>query len=107
MQNLIKAHKLAGKTIKKTNASSSVGVSTNQIFFESAGGPVNDLLRWAADKIWNFYFLNKVRRELDFIGANYYFHNRINYGFNKNLNKETSDMGWEIYPKEFIKYSKI
>jgi beta-glucosidase len=99
MQNLVKAHKLARKTIKKTNASSSVGVSTNQIFFESAGGPVNDFLRWAADKIWNFYFLNKVRRELDFIGANYYFHNRINYGFNKNLNKETSDMGWEIYPE--------
>ncbi|NTU99153.1 family 1 glycosylhydrolase, partial [Candidatus Falkowbacteria bacterium] len=48
----------------------------------------------------------------DFIGLNHYFHNRINYGFNKNENKVTSDFGWEIYPeaiyfvlKELQKYN--
>ena len=41
-----------------------------------------------------------MRKELDFVGLNYYFHNRIKgFKLNRNENKITSDVGWEIYPK--------
>jgi beta-glucosidase len=43
--------------------------------------------------------LNHVRVSLDFIGCNYYFHSRIDHGFNKNRNVSISDLGWEIYPE--------
>jgi beta-glucosidase len=47
----------------------------------------------------NFYFLNRLKNYQDFIGLNHYFHNRINYGFNKNENEKLSDVGWELYPE--------
>jgi beta-glucosidase/6-phospho-beta-glucosidase/beta-galactosidase len=38
---------------------------------------------------------------MDFIGLNYYFHDRMVWypPFKKNENKRTSDIGWEIYPE--------
>jgi beta-glucosidase/6-phospho-beta-glucosidase/beta-galactosidase len=63
------------------------------------GGFVNDLLVQLADKLRNFRFLDRIRRESDFIGFNYYFHNRVDGGFNKNKNDAVSDMGWEICPE--------
>ncbi len=96
---LIQAHRKAYRIIKKTAPSAHIGAAFDMTYFESAGGFINDFLKWAADGIWNFHFLNHIHKEVDFIGLNYYFHSRVNYGFNKNKNKETSDMGWEIYPK--------
>ena len=48
-----------------------------------------------SNKFWNFYFLNKIKNHLDFIGLNYYFHRKL-FG---NENKDVSDTGWEIYPR--------
>lgn len=93
------AHQCAYRAFKKINPLAQVGIAVNQSYFESAGGLINDMLAWAADKIWNQKFLWHVSRELDFIGLNYYFHNRIDYGFNKNKNEKVSDMGWELYPE--------
>ncbi|MBI4692375.1 MAG: glycoside hydrolase family 1 protein [Candidatus Terrybacteria bacterium] len=93
LRNLIKAHCEAYKIIKKINPGAQVGIAKNNIYFEG----------WLAlfiDWWWNFYFLNQIRNFQDFIGLNYYFHNRIKgFKFNQNENRETSDMGWEIYPK--------
>lgn len=99
MRNRIRAHLAAYETIKKISPRAEVGLSVNQIYFESAGGPVNDLLTRCANYFWNFYFLNRVTPRFDFIGVNYYFHNHVHYGFNKNENRTVSDMGWEIYPE--------
>ncbi|OGZ45970.1 MAG: hypothetical protein A3J54_02970 [Candidatus Ryanbacteria bacterium RIFCSPHIGHO2_02_FULL_45_13b] len=93
------AHHLAYRVIKKHMPNTVVGVAVNQSYFESAGGVVNDILTWEAERLWNRRFLWHVSDELDFIGLNYYFHNRIDYGFNKNTNKKISDMGHELYPE--------
>ena len=94
-----RAHQKAYQSMKHTNQFTFIGVSSNFSYFESGGGIVNALCAWLADKNWNFYFLNRIRKTTDFIGLNYYFHNRINYGINKNENKVVSDMGWELYPE--------
>ena len=53
-----------------------------------------------AHYFWNEYFLNRLKNHLDFIGLNYYFHNRIKFPFfRRNENKIVSDVGWEIYPE--------
>ena len=61
----------------------------------------------------NHFFLNRIRRYQDFIGVNYYFHNLIDNGLNKNENKICSDLGWELYPgglyhvlKDLARYDK-
>ena len=93
------AHQEAYRVLKGINADFEIGASLNMAHFESAAGLVNNILKWCADRVWNRRFLWHIQRELDFIGLNHYFHNRINYGFNRNENKHTSDMGWELYPE--------
>ena len=114
MRNLIKAHREVYKKIKKINLDIQVGVAKNNIYFEACGDRyVNSFLKKIIDWWWNFYFLNQIKNQQDFIGLNHYFHNRIDYGFNKNDNKKISDLGWELYPealffvlKDLKKYNK-
>jgi beta-glucosidase len=114
LKNLIRAHKKAYLKIKKLNNLFQVGISKHNIYFELAQDTIlNKILKKIADLWWNKYFLWRIRQEQDFIGLNYYFHNRINYGFNKNENKIISDLGWELYPqgiynvlKDLKKYNK-
>jgi beta-glucosidase len=58
------------------------------------------------DRFVNFYFLERTIRFSDFVGVNHYFHNRIDSGLNKNRNKETTDLGWEIYPESMYQILK-
>ena len=108
LNNLIKAHKLAYQVIKNINPKLQVGLVTNNTYFEVAGiNPFHYLLKKAADWWNNEYFLNKTAKNLDFIGLNYYFHNRIDWRFNNNSSDKRyatsdmrfSDMGWELYPE--------
>ena len=94
LNNLAKAHDLAYKSLHLIDLDCEVGISKNNIDFE--GG----ILAKLADYFWNKHFLNKIKDKQDFIGFNYYYHNRIRgFRFNRNKNKIVSDMGWEIYPK--------
>lgn len=96
--NLVWAHRKAYHVIKKISPNAQIGIAKNNICFEAyQNKPANYFLKKCADFWWNNLFLNKTRFYFDFIGLNYYFHNRIDYGFNKNENTKTSDMGWELY----------
>ncbi len=100
IRNLIKAHREAYKMIKKIQPNARIGIAKNNIYFEAYQNKiVNRILKKFIDWWWNFYFLNQIKNYQDFIGLNHYFHNRINYGFNKNENLKVSDMGWELYPE--------
>jgi beta-glucosidase len=101
-RNLAEAHKRAFVVIKKVNPDSKIGIAKNNTYFE---GRLFILKDWW----WNRYFLIMIKKYQDFIGLNYYFHRK----FPKNENKETTDMGWEIYPegiyhvlKDLKKYRK-
>jgi len=100
LNNLTKAHKLAYQSLHLIDLDCQVGVSKNDIYFE--GIPL-------ADYFWDDYFRNKIKKEQDFIGLNYYFHSRL--GGNKN--ESVSDLNWEIYSegiyhvlKDLKKYNK-
>ncbi len=98
LSHLIKAHRAAYRAIKIVQSSAQIGIAKNNIYFEGTG--VDGLLAAAARWWWNQWFLNKISDAQDFIGLNYYFHNRIRgLRFGQNENRETTDMGWEIYPE--------
>ena len=98
IRNLVKAHRGAYRAIKKIRPETQIGIAKNNIYFEAHKNKlVNRILKKIINWWWNFYFLNQIKNEQDFIGLNHYFHNCINYGFNKNENKIVSDMGWELY----------
>ena len=113
--NLIRAHREAYKIIKNIRPEAQVGIATNNVYFEAYKNRLsNVLLKKIADWWVNFYFLDRIKDHQDFIGLNYYFHNRIKgLRFDQNENKEISDLGWEIYPegiyyalKDLIRYKK-
>ena len=99
LNNLLFAHRSAYKIIKKINPEAQVGIAKNNIYFESAGGFVNNFLTNISSWFSNRLILSLIKKHQDFIGLNYYFHSRVNYGFGKNKNAKVSDLGWELYPE--------
>ena len=98
LNNFSVAHKKAYEAVKRINRSAQVGIAKNNIYFE--GKELNAVLANLADWWWNERFLDNIKDHQDFIGLNYYFHNRVKgFKFNQNENKKVSDMGWEIYPE--------
>ncbi len=102
INNQMLAHKEIFKLFHKINREVKVGIAKNNQFFESAKekSPLDKISKFSADYFWNEYFLDKIEKHLDFIGLNYYFHNRIKFPYRtKNKNKTVSDLGWEVYPE--------
>jgi len=106
-RNLIDAHKQVFDSIHTWVSDTQVGIAKNNSYFEGWLAPI-------LNYFWNNWFLNKIKNHQNFIGLNYYFHNRIKgFKLNQNDNKEVSDFDWEIYPegiyhvlKDLQKYRK-
>lgn len=102
-RNLQNAHKQTYELVHKHFPRAQVGFTNITNYVEPARKwcPVEIVFAKIAHYITNASFLNKVKDYVDYIGVDYYFHNRIVWypPFKKNLNKQTTDMGWEIYPE--------
>ena len=115
-KNFIKAHKKSYQIIHNFNKKARVGVALDCAYIE----PYNrkSLLNQISVFIWrylhNHLFFDLTKKYQDFLGINYYFHDRLKFPFSpRNENKIVSDLGWEIYPegiyfvlKEMKKYQK-
>ncbi len=104
--HLAQAHKKAYRAIKGANPKAKAGMAENYSFVEPLyGDPISRFAAWAWDYVRNRMFLEFTRKEQDFIGVNYYFHERIAWDvkypfvFIRNADKSVSDIGTEIYPK--------
>lgn len=107
--SLIKSFKVASKTVSAVSGDVMIGISKFNKYFDCYPKTrINKYLVRLSDYYWNKFFLNRVKKHLDFIGLNYYQHSRISFSlgkifkpgkiFKNNENAEVSDMGWEIYP---------
>lgn len=110
-KNLVDAHKASFDIIHKKYPKAQVSITALVNYFEPARKwcLIERLFSWLAHYIWNDCFLQRIKNHLDFIAFDYYFHYRIIWRppFKKNLKKEITDMGWEIYPEgiyHVIKY---
>lgn len=58
------------------------------------------LVQYAAD----YWFMNRIRRHIDWIGLNYYFSNQYIRGYIHNADPHTGDLGWGMQPAnlEFV-----
>jgi beta-glucosidase len=115
--NFAAAHKLAYKTIHKKLPEAEVGLAMTTGYFDAVHP--NNLVEKAmvkiADYVRNFLLLKKIGKKFDFIGVNYYHHDRLTWRppFKANENKKLTDFGWEIYPegiyhvlKNYAKFKK-
>lgn len=98
--NLMRAHKKVYKLAHATSRKFIVGLAKNCA--HHYGGDDAKLSQltarvamWGAD----YFFLDRIKHRLDFLGLNYYFSNRY-YGYRvHNPNERLSDMGWDMQPQ--------
>lgn len=107
-RNFIKAHNAAYKTIHSFNQKAKVGVVHNATYIKPAH--CDSTIEGIGVKAWDYFrnhmYLNAVKNNLDYLGLNYYFPDNIEFtplkfpfiGIN-NYSKESTDMGWEIFPE--------
>lgn len=104
--NFGQAHKKAYRAIKSIAPTAKVGMAENYSFVEAYDkeSPFNNVVV----SVWNFVrnqmLLEYTKKEQDFLGVNYYFHEKIRIEKRfpfigvQNDNKKISDLGVEIYP---------
>jgi len=116
-KNLVKAHEDVYKIIHKNFPEAQVSIAMTTGFPEPAckWNIIEVIMAKVAYYFRNDWFLHRVGKFIDYIGVNYYHHDRIVWypPFKKNLNEEIDDRGWELYPegiyyvlKGYKKYQK-
>ncbi|MFH1089130.1 MAG: family 1 glycosylhydrolase, partial [Candidatus Uhrbacteria bacterium] len=99
-KHLIAGHKMVYKIAKQIDSNNQIGVAKHNICFAAKGSNLwNKILKKIADWIWNDYFLYRLKNHQDFIGLNFYFHNEINWWFNRGQHEKYSDLNWALVPE--------
>lgn len=99
VSHLAEAQHRAYRIIKEISPASSVGSTQILAYFEAYENTAwNRSLKRISDH-FQYRFLEKTKHAHDFIGLDYYFHNRIRGWWGRNENRYRSDMGWELYPE--------
>lgn len=98
---LAQAHREAYHAIHVVNPDAQVGFGNIMGFNEPfSRSPLDRIVTKIYNYFSNEYFLKLTGGANDYYALQYYFHVKIAFpGKNKNENKWTSDMGWEIYPE--------
>jgi len=98
--NLVAVHRRAYAIIKRRNPSIQIGVTMNTANGrpKNPHNPVSVVAAMVANYTWNRWFLNRIKKQQDFIGLNYY-----NTDYYQNLRKHNpktplNDMGWYMEP---------
>jgi beta-glucosidase len=110
-RNLVQAQNQAHKLIHGYFPPAKVGCANMLNFFEPADSwnPLEKLISKGAHYYWNQRFLDKTSEAQDFIGVNYYYHDRIVWypPFRANRNEWADDRGQEIYPEGIYQVLKF
>ena len=102
--NLALAHKQAYKAIKQVRPKAQISVAKNNVYsIPFKNNWLDKTLVTFNNWFGNYWFLNKIEDELDFIGLNYYFYHSLHLSWSgvsrENLKAPKSNMGWRTYPK--------
>jgi beta-glucosidase len=103
IEHLAQAHKMSFAILRgRTRARIGIAYSF-RAWFPLRATPSDQALEPLAERLTWRWFLDKIRNELDFIGVNYYFANRVGIRFGKPVLRGCgatlrSDMGWDICP---------
>ncbi|HMS50079.1 MAG TPA: glycoside hydrolase family 1 protein [Candidatus Saccharibacteria bacterium] len=99
--NLVLAHKIAYKTLKKDHPHLSIGIAA-QLANIQAKRPhnfIDELMTKWMRMFWNWWFMNRIRKQQDFVGFNYYFSDYYKYFHRDNPGQPQNDLGWYMEPE--------
>lgn len=100
--NLVIAHRRSYRILKNKNHRIQIGVAT-QLANIQAKRPRNifdELSVKIMRFVWNWWFLNRIKNQQDFVGFNYYFSDYYTEFFKReNPRIPISDLGWYMEPE--------
>jgi len=101
--NFVRIHKKTYELIHKKYPDAKVSIAMTNGYFTPANkyNLIEAAMAKIGDYFRNHWYLKKIKNYFDYIGVNYYHHDRLIWHppFRKNLNKKIDDMGWEIFPE--------
>jgi beta-glucosidase len=96
---LTRIHKIGYRVIKNINPNAMVSIAKqNAVMVAYNKNPLNILIAKGSNFFWNKLFLRLVRKELDYIGLNFYFCQKMGIMGIRNDNDKLSDLGWWMRP---------
>lgn len=107
--NLKIAHKRSYRIIKSHSTDSEVGLAYQVNGFKPyrLNNFFDHMVAKSVGYIWNWWFLNRTRKQQDFIGVNYYFDDYFK-GFKKvNPIKKFNDLGWSMNPSGLLEVLEV
>ncbi len=101
-RNLMHAHKAAYKKLKTEDPDLLISVADQlgEVRPKNSRNPLNRLVVRAAMYVWNWWFLDRIKNQCDFMGVNFYFTEYRDWlGRVRNPSRPVSDLGWYMEPK--------
>lgn len=99
--NLARAHRQAYKILRKNSPMLQIGVAPALANIQSKrpNNVIDMVATWWMRYFWNWWWLNRVKRKIDFVGFNYYFSDYYKIGKVDNPDAPLSDLGWYMEPE--------
>src|SRR5579859_2600 len=99
--NLARAHRQAYEIWKKRYPKARVSIAAQLANGQprSRYNPLDRLIVCFTDYLWNWWFLDRTRGQLDFIGLNYYFTQYLSWRGLRNPAGPLNDLGWYMEPR--------
>lgn len=99
--NLMTAHRRAYRLLKAQDDARMIGVA--QQLADSRAKQTGDYLArvvaGTVERVWNWWFLDRIQRQMDFVGCNYYSSEyRDKRGRLDNPKEPVNDLGWYMEP---------
>lgn len=115
-RKLVKTHKFAYQILKDANPEFQIGIA-QQVGNDQPKNPgkmSEKLIARVSTYVWGLWFLDRIKRQMDFVGFNYYFTTYHTAAGPKNPATPVNDMGWymepsgisEVATKLWIRYHK-
>ncbi|RTK94392.1 glycoside hydrolase family 1 protein [Candidatus Saccharibacteria bacterium] len=99
--NLARAHRQAYKILRKKSPTLKIGLAPAlaNIQAKRPSNLIDVVAVWWMRYFWNWWFINRVKRSMDFVGFNYYFSDYYRAGKLANPEAPRSDLGWYMEPE--------
>lgn len=98
--NLVTAHRRAYGILKYYQPNLQIGIAQNMSACrpKRPGNYLDLISAWLTNYAWNFWFVNRIRREQDFVGFNFYNTKYIRGIRGADPDKPLNDLGWYMEP---------
>lgn len=99
--NLARAHRQAYKIIRHHSPTMQIGAAPAMANIQAKrpNNIVDTTVTWLMRYWWNWWFVNRIKRKIDFVGLNYYFSDYYRVGRPDNPDAPKNDLGWYMEPE--------